>query len=127
MYGLEPLPFIMKRSTNAAAIRTHAPTAELSPEQAEELAGMFHLLGDVNRLRLIHACMDEAVCVHDLAERFGLSPSLVSHHLRLLKAARLMRAERRGKQVFYAAADDHVRTVLRDMTRHVAEPDGERD
>lgn len=96
--------------------------SELSPEQAEELADMFHLLGDVNRLRLIHACMDEAVCVQDLAQRFGLSASLVSHHLRLLKAARLMRAERRGKQVFYTAADEHVRCVLQDMTTHVAEP-----
>ena len=82
---------------------------------------MFHLLGDINRLRLICACMAAPVCVQDLADRFGLSPSLVSHHLRLLKAARLMRAERRGKQVFYAVKDDHVRTVLHDMTTHVAE------
>lgn len=87
---------------------------------------MFRLLGDVNRLRLTCACMDGPICVQDLADRFGLSPSLVSHHLRLLKAARLMRAERRGKQVFYTVKDDHVRTVLRDMTTHVAE-DGEAD
>lgn len=99
----------------------HRSTDEPSVEQAEELAGMFHLLGDVNRLRLICACMDVPICVQDLADRFELSPSLVSHHLRLLKAARLMRAERRGKQVFYTVKDDHVRTVLRDMTTHVAE------
>ncbi|MEJ2643549.1 MAG: metalloregulator ArsR/SmtB family transcription factor [Gammaproteobacteria bacterium] len=101
--------------------------AEPSLEQAEELAGMFHLLGDVNRLRLICACMDQAVCVQDLADRFGLSPSLVSHNLRLLKAARLMRAQRRGKQVFYTVDDHHVRTVLRDMTTHVAEPESDAD
>lgn len=95
--------------------------AEPTYAQAEELAGMFHLLGDVNRLRLICACLGEPVCVQDLAERFDLTPSLVSHHLRLLKAARLMRAERRGKQVFYTVNDEHVRTVLRDMTIHVAE------
>ncbi len=116
----------MTGKTTTARLRPR-PVAALSPEQAEELAGMFHLLGDVNRLRLIHACMDEAVCVHDLADRFGLSASLVSHHLRLLKAARLMRAERRGKQVFYTADDEHVRTVLRDMTTHVAEPGRDRD
>ena len=103
------------------------PAVEPSLAQAEELAGMFHLLGDVNRLRLICACMDQAVCVQDLADRFGLSPSLVSHNLRLLKAARLMRAQRQGKQVFYTVDDDHVRTVLRDMTTHVAEPEGDTD
>ncbi len=94
---------------------------EPNPEQAEELAGMFRLLGEVNRILLICACLDGPVCVQDLAGRFGLSPSLASHHLRLMKAARLMRAERRGKKIFYAISDEHVRTVLHDMTVHVAE------
>ena len=98
---------------------------EPSLEQAEELAGMFHLLGDVNRLRLIYACLEKPVCVQDLADRFTLTPSLVSHHLRLLRAARLMRADRRGKQVFYTVNDEHVRTVLEDMTIHVAEEGSE--
>ncbi|MGD8574200.1 MAG: transcriptional regulator, partial [Gammaproteobacteria bacterium] len=53
-----------------------------------------------------------------------LSPSLASHHLRLLKAARLMRSERRGKQVFYQAADDHVRNMLADMVEHTREEEG---
>jgi ArsR family transcriptional regulator len=45
----------------------------------------------------------------------------VSHHLRLLRAGRILRAERHGKQVFYAPADEHVRCVLSDMVAHVAE------
>jgi DNA-binding transcriptional ArsR family regulator len=45
----------------------------------------------------------------------------VSHHLRLLKGARLVRAERQGKQVFYAAEDEHVRRMIEDMIAHVAE------
>ena len=57
-----------------------------------------------------------------VAESLSLSSSLVSHHLRLLRAARLVRAERRGKQVFYALADDHVRDVIQDMAEHVREP-----
>jgi len=95
--------------------------ATLGSEEATQLAEIFHLLGDANRLRLVHACLHEAVSVQDLAHRFDLSPSLVSHHLRLLRAARLMRAERRGKRVFYTAADEHVRTVLEDMTAHLQE------
>jgi len=96
----------------------------LDNDQAAELAEVFRLLGDSNRLRLICACLTEPVSVHDLAERLGITASLVSHHLRLLKAARLMRAEKRGRQVFYYAADEHVRRVLHDMTEHL---DEERD
>ena len=55
----------------------------------------------------------------DIAERVGLSAALVSHHLRLLKAARFVKAKRRGKQVFYGTLDDHVRCVIRDMVGHV--------
>jgi DNA-binding transcriptional ArsR family regulator len=57
-----------------------------------------------------------------IAERLGLSPSLVSHHLRLLRAARIVRAERQGKQVFYRAADSHISAMLAGMLEHVAEP-----
>lgn len=95
----------------------------LTIDQAEQLAETFHLLGDANRLRLVHVCLDESVSVQTLAERLGLSQSLTSHHLRLLRAARLMRTERRGKQVFYRAADEHVRRVVSDMVAHVEEDD----
>ena len=95
----------------------------IDDHDAEILAETFHLLGDATRLRIVIACLAEPVSVGDIAERVAASPSLASHHLRLLKAARLVRAERRGKQVFYSAADDHVRTMLSDMIAHVAEPD----
>lgn len=94
---------------------------ELAADQATELAEVFHLLGDSNRLRLVCACIDEPINVHDLAQQLGISSSLASHHLRLLKAARLVRAEKRGRQVYYQAADEHVRCVLRDMTDHLDE------
>ncbi len=86
-----------------------------------ELADIFRLLGEPNRLRLVLACLDAPQSVGALAEGAGLSQTLVSHHLRLLRAARLVEAERRGKQVFYTLADDHIRCVIRDMLDHVAE------
>jgi len=95
----------------------------LNIDQAQQLAETFHLLGDANRLRLVHACLDESVSVQELAGRLGLSQSLTSHHLRLLRAARLMRTERCGKQVFYRAADDHVRRIVADMVEHIEEDD----
>lgn len=91
------------------------------------LADLFRLLGDATRLRIVLACLDAPVSVGDIAARLGLSGSLVSHHLRLLRAAAIVRAERQGKQVFYAAADDHVRCIITDMVEHVAEPHAEDD
>ena len=87
-----------------------------------ELADMFRLLGDTTRLRIVLTCLDAPVAVNDLAGRLELSGSLVSHHLRLLRAARLVKAERHGKQVFYAAADQHVSGMLTDMLEHITEP-----
>lgn len=82
---------------------------------------MFRLMGDPSRLRIVLACLDAPICVSDVAARTRLSQSLVSHHLRLLRAARILRAERQGKQVFYAPADDHVRCTIADMVAHVGE------
>lgn len=93
----------------------------LSADHAEQLAETFHLLGDANRLRLVCACLHESVSVQELAQRLELSMSLASHHLRLLRAARLMRTERQGKRVFYRVADAHVQRVLEDMIEHVQE------
>ena len=92
-----------------------------------ELADMFRLLGDTTRLRIVLACLDDPISVGDIAGQLELSPSLVSHHLRLLRAARVVKAERQGKQVFYAAADQHVSGVLADMLEHIAEPHQDAD
>ena len=97
----------------------------MGEDQAVEIAEIFHLLGNPTRLRIVTSCLDVSRNVGEIAARVGISSSLTSHHLRLLKGARLVRAERRGKQVFYAAADEHIQRVLKDMMDHVAEPDHE--
>lgn len=90
-------------------------------DRAPELADLFRLLGDPSRLRIVIACLDAPVAVSAIAEGLGLSLSLVSHHLRLLRAARLVRGVREGKQVFYQVADHHVRGMITDMLEHIAE------
>ena len=92
---------------------------------AQRLAELFRLLGDASRLKIIGCCLDDPICVSDIAERTALSPSLVSHHLRLLRAARILRPMREGRQVFYVAADHHVRQTILDMLEHVGEPSEE--
>jgi DNA-binding transcriptional ArsR family regulator len=98
-----------------------------SDHRVPELADLFSLMGDPSRLRIIIVCLHEQISVSDIAERLELSQSLVSHHLRLLRAARMVRSERRGKQVFYTAADEHVQCVIEDMATHVAEPHTEEE
>jgi len=94
-------------------------------ERVVPLADLFRLLGDPTRLRIVLACVGARHSVGAIADALGLSSSLVSHHLRLLRAARVVRAERAGKQVFYAAADRHISAMLAGMLEHVAEPAAE--
>jgi len=100
-------------------------TTPTSEHHAAELADLLRLLGDTTRLRIVLACLDAPIAVSDIAGRLELSASLVSHHLRLLRAARIVKADRQGKQVFYVAADQHISGMLSDMLEHVAEPHAE--
>ena len=86
------------------------------------LADLFRILGDPTRLRIVLTCVAGRSSVGAIAGALGLSASLVSHHLRLLRAARIVRAEREGKQVFYLAADNHIISTLAQLLEHVAEP-----
>ncbi len=108
----------MKKPRRANPVRPPA----LDDGLIVELAEMFRLMGDASRLKIVLACLHGPVSVGAIADRIGLSASLVSHHLRLLRAVRLLRAERRGKQVFYQTADEHVSRVVADMAAHVGEP-----
>ncbi|MEQ9519116.1 MAG: metalloregulator ArsR/SmtB family transcription factor [Parvibaculum sp.] len=97
------------------------PILQLSDDQTADLAEMFRLLGDPTRLKIVLALLDEAVPVGTIAERMGASQSLVSHHLRLLRAARIVRHERKGREIHYRIHDHHVACVIDDMVAHVAE------
>ena len=112
----------MARQTPPKDIRDHPRPSD---DQTTELADTFRLMSDPTRLRIILSCLDTPVSVGDMAAQLGLSASLVSHHLRLLRAGRLIQAERRGHRVFYLISDEHIRRVLSDMVDHVAESSGD--
>ena len=99
----------------------------MTSDQGNELAELFRLLGEPNRLRLVAACLDGPKTVGELTAQAGVSQSLVSHHLRLLRAARLLRQRRQGKNVLYDLPDCHVSTMLTNMIEHVLEPEGAHD
>jgi DNA-binding transcriptional ArsR family regulator len=94
----------------------------LNSDQTTELSELFRLLGEPNRLAIVITCLDGPLSVGEITARLALSQSLVSHHLRLLRAARLLKAGRRGKQVFYSIPDCHVREMLTNMIEHLIEP-----
>lgn len=98
------------------------PKPIIHDDHIQELADVFRLLCDATRLKIVIACMNGEISVGDIAEKTDLSQPLVSHHLRLLKAARLLRHEKQGKQTFYTLSDDHIRCVLEDMLTHIKEP-----
>ena len=96
--------------------------ATLSRDQVTQVTDVFRLLGEPNRLRLVLAGLDAPQSVGDLVEALGLSQTLVSHHLRLLRTAHVLRGDRDGRQVRYAIDDTHVRDVVANMIAHLTEP-----
>lgn len=94
---------------------------KITDAKLQELAEIMKLFGDLNRLRIAVVCLESPVCVGDIVKQTGLSQSLVSHHLRLMRTARLLKSERSGKQIHYVVNDDHIRCVLVDMIDHVLE------
>lgn len=90
-------------------------------ERLLQLADLFKTFGDGTRVRILYVLLEAEVCVCDLATLLGMTQSAVSHQLRILKQARLIKACRDGKTVFYSLADDHVATLLRNGMEHVNE------
>jgi len=83
------------------------------------LAGIFKVLGDVTRVRMLKALSVEELCVCDLAAVLDLTQSAVSHQLRLLRTARLVKYRKDGKVVYYSLDDDHVKTLFEQGLEHV--------
>ena len=95
----------------------------MNADEGSQLAELFRLLGEPNRLRLVAACLGGRRSVGELTEEVGASQSLVSQHLRLLRAGRLLKQTRAGRNVFYELPDCHIRTMLTNMMDHVLEPE----
>lgn len=93
----------------------------LDADTVQTVADVFRLLGDPTRVRLVDALSHGERCVCDLATLVGLTESAVSHQLRLLRAARLVRVRRAGRQAFYSLDDHHVLGLVHDTRRHVEE------
>ena len=93
----------------------------LSCEQYIELAALFKLFGDPTRLRILHALEQNELCVCDISSLLGLTKSAVSHQLKDLKLANLVKFRKEGQTVFYSLADSHVKTLIDIGYEHITE------
>jgi DNA-binding transcriptional ArsR family regulator len=104
---------------NLIQLRRVAAAAE---EQVEDLAEIFRVLADPTRLKILAALTDErSLCVHELCHRLGMSQPAVSHQLRTLRAARLVRVQRAGREIHYSLDDEHVVRLISEGLKHVRE------
>ncbi|MBQ8310688.1 MAG: helix-turn-helix transcriptional regulator [Clostridia bacterium] len=86
-----------------------------------EAAELFRLFGDSTRIRILSVLSCAEVCVCDLSQTLNMTPSAISHQLKLLRQGKLVKCRREGKSIFYSLADDHVRTIIRQGLEHVEE------
>ena len=90
-------------------------------EHLYDLAELFKVFGDSTRIRILYVLFEAEMCVCDIAALLGMTQSAISHQLRALKNARLVKSRREGKTVFYSLADDHVKTIIDQGLEHVQE------
>lgn len=111
--------------TGDAAALSDVRSSLLGGRTLDAIAGVFKLLSDPTRVRIVDALTHGERCVCDLATLVGMSESAVSHQLRLLRTAHLVRVRRVGRQAFYALDDHHVVGLVHDTRKHVEEDHGE--
>jgi len=90
-------------------------------EKLSDLAELFKVFGDVTRIRILHVLMCSEMCVCDIAQLLGMTQSAISHQLRVLKQADLVKNRREGKTIFYSLADGHIQTILSQGIEHIEE------
>lgn len=90
-------------------------------ERLYDLAELFKVFGDTTRVKILWALDESEMCVCDLAVLLNMTQSAVSHQLRVLKQARLVKFRKEGKNVFYSFDDDHVKSIFEQGMYHINE------
>ena len=86
-----------------------------------KLAGLFKLFGDGTRIKILYSLFEQERTVGAIAEYIGASQSAVSHQLKILRDGNLVCNRREGKEIFYALADDHVKTIIGQGYEHITD------
>ncbi|MDR0407921.1 MAG: metalloregulator ArsR/SmtB family transcription factor [Campylobacteraceae bacterium] len=96
---------------------------ELLPEEKIlfDLAELFKVFGDSTRVKILYALFQSEMCVCDIAALLGMTKSSISHQLRVLKQAKLVKFKKDGKIVYYSLDDEHVKNIFDQAFVHVSE------
>nr|WP_315085786.1 metalloregulator ArsR/SmtB family transcription factor [uncultured Lachnoanaerobaculum sp.] len=92
----------------------------LEAETIDSLSKLFKVLGDPTRIKILWALNVHDLCVLDICEVLGMTKSAVSHQLGTLKEAKLVKARREGKEVYYSLDDEHVKEIFETGIVHVS-------
>jgi ArsR family transcriptional regulator, lead/cadmium/zinc/bismuth-responsive transcriptional repressor len=96
--------------------------AKMHPEEMlYDLAELFKVFGDSTRIKIIWALFEEEMCVCDIAYLLNMTQSAISHQLRVLKQARLVKPRRDGKIMFYSLDDQHIGEIFNQGLNHINE------
>lgn len=97
--------------------------SKVMPDEAVlyDAAELLKVFGDPTRIRIIFVLGQSELCVCDIAKLLNMTQSAISHQLRVLKQARLVKARRSGKTIFYSLCDDHVQKIFYCAMEHVME------
>ncbi|MCD7959019.1 MAG: metalloregulator ArsR/SmtB family transcription factor [Ruminococcus sp.] len=94
----------------------------MPPEDVlENVAELFKIFGDLTRVRIIFVLFQQEECVMEIARKLDMSPSAISHQLRILKQSRLVTSRRDGKTIYYALADAHISSIFGQAMEHIQE------
>ena len=86
-----------------------------------DLAEFFSVMGDSTRIKILYLLFEGELCVCDISEKLGMSMSAISHQLRVLKNARLVKYRKQGKSVIYSLHDDHIKIIINMGVEHIEE------
>lgn len=90
-------------------------------ESLYDLAELFKVFGDTTRIKILWALDEAEMCVCDIAVLLNMTQSAISHQLRVLKQANLVRSRKEGKIVYYSLNDEHVRQIFNQGLIHINE------
>lgn len=91
------------------------------PEITDRLAAVFKVFGDPTRVRIMTALSEHEMCVCDIAELLDMTKSAISHQLRTLRQAKLVKFRKEGRHSFYSLDDEHVESIMGQALDHVLE------
>lgn len=90
-------------------------------ETLYDLADLFKIFGDTTRIKILYTLRKQELCVNELAQSLAMTPSAVSHQLKILRQSKLVKNRREGKSLFYSLNDNHVVTIVDQGMEHICE------